>query len=106
MEPLGAFCGRRLAVGARVIRVALSRDTAWVHSILSRAVSVSWFCPLLIRSTFTLVRNICLEVARILPVRLLGVENEAVRAERPPGFAFHAGPVLVALLGVLEDVGV
>ena len=68
--------------------------------------SLTWFCPLLIRSTFTLVRNICLEVARILPVRLLGVENEAVRAERPPGFAFHAGPVLVALLGVLEDVGV
>ena len=41
MEPLGAFGGCRLAIGAGVVRVALSRDAARVHSILSGAVSVS-----------------------------------------------------------------
>ena len=42
MEALGAFGGCRLAIGARVVRVTLSRDVAWVHSILSGAVSVSY----------------------------------------------------------------
>ena len=67
---------------------------------------LTWFRALLIRSAFTLVGNIRLEVAGILPVRLLWVKNEAVRAERPPGLAFHACPVLVTLLWILEDVGV
>ena len=67
---------------------------------------LTWFRALLIRSSFALVGNICLEVAGILPVRLLWMKNEAVRAERPPRLAFHACPVLVALFWILEDVGV
>ena len=67
---------------------------------------LTWFWALLIRSTFTLVRDVCLQVARIFPVRLLWMENEAIGTERPPRFSFHASPVLVTLLGILEDVGV
>ena len=67
---------------------------------------LTWFRALLIGSAFALVGNICLEVAGILSVRLLWMENEAVRAERPPRLAFDACPVLVALFWILEDVRV
>ena len=77
-----------------------------MSNLLLTVTPLTWFGALLIWSAFTLVWNICLQVARILPVRLLGVKNEAIRAERPPGFAFHACPVLVALFWILEDVGV
>ena len=77
-----------------------------MSNLLLTVTPLTWFGALLIWSAFTLVWNICLEVAGILPVRLLWMKNEAIRAERPPGLAFHACPVLVALFWVLEDVRV
>ena len=67
---------------------------------------LTWFGPLLLGSVLALVGHICPEVARVLAALLAGVEHQPVRAQRPPGLPPLARPVLVALLLVLEDVGV